>query len=262
RREPGSIRSSSTLRISYSQDAIDCGALKYLTHARRPLDDDAVDPLPTTQSEMEAAIVLTGESGSTVYDPPLLETSRLQLDLGADRTAIAAHAQQLEPDPVIRTVRNVAVNDRRLILIGDDDILLTTIPEVGERHRAPVVQIRRANLFRNIHPAGDAAIQIDSRWLVSRETRISERRPARGVFKQSPIGARDLRHRIPVAPVAIRRDEAVGDEELVSAVVVEIAELRAPGPAGIGDLTFRDVAKPLRFGHLVQSQIVVLEQIS
>ena len=64
--------------------------------------------------------------------------------------------------------------------------------------------------------------------------------------KKRAVRAGDLRHRVPVALVAIGRDEAVGDEQLVGAVVVEVTELRAPRPARVGDRALGDVAEAAR----------------
>ena len=82
------------------------------------------------------------------------------------------------------------------------------------------------------------------------------------VLEQTAVGAGDLRHRVPVALLSICGDEAVRDEELVRAIIVEITELRAPRPARVGDRSFGNIAKATRVGHLVQPQVVVLKEVT
>src|SRR5947207_2413788 len=114
---------ASARRLDDRDKSIDSGTLQHLLRSRRPIDDDAIHPLVGTKPKMQAPIVLAGESGSAIDDASLGEISRLDHYLGADRTAIAARTDEPEGDPVTAAVRIVAIQHRRLILIGDDHIL-------------------------------------------------------------------------------------------------------------------------------------------
>src|SRR6185503_16111146 len=156
------------LRLCHGGEGIDNWALQHLLRSRRPVNHDAVDPLARAKSEVNAPVVLAGESGSAVDDATLGEIARLEHHLGADRAPVAASADETEPNPVAAAVRVVAVQDRRLVLIGDDDILRAATGEVGDCHGAAVVEVIHAYVARDVDPAGDAAIEIDPRSLVSR----------------------------------------------------------------------------------------------
>src|SRR4051812_24126150 len=109
---------ASALRLGDGHDAIDRRARPHLLRARRPLDDDAIDPLVGTQAEVKAAIVLAGESRTAVDDTTLAQISCLDQNLGADGAAIAAGPDQLETDPVVGAVGKIAIEHGGLILIG------------------------------------------------------------------------------------------------------------------------------------------------
>src|SRR5690349_23381713 len=112
----------SASRLRDGHKLIDRWPLEILGQPRRPMNDDAIDPLVVAEPEMQPAIVLTREAGSTVDDAPLREITRLEHDFRADRAAVAARSNERERDPVIAAVRIVAVEQRRLILIGHDDV--------------------------------------------------------------------------------------------------------------------------------------------
>jgi hypothetical protein len=53
---------ASALRLGNGDKAIYGRAVQYLNHPGWPLNHDAIDPLVVTETEMEAAIVLTREA--------------------------------------------------------------------------------------------------------------------------------------------------------------------------------------------------------
>ena len=57
-----------------------------------------------------------------------------------------------------------------------------------------------------------------------------------------------------------RGDEAVGDEDVVQSVVVEVADLRAPGPPSVAHHALRNVLELPQFGKQVEAQVVPLKQ--
>src|SRR3954462_5609492 len=225
------------------------------------MNHDAIDPFTCPKSEVDAAIVLAGEAGSAVHDPPLGKPTRLEHHLGAYCTAIAARPHEAEADPVIAAVRIVSIKDGGLVLIGDDYVLPAMVPQIRYSNAAPVVEIVRPHAGGNVDPPGYAAVEIDPRPLVPGETRVPECRPRRCVLEKSRIGAGDLRHRIPVTPARISGDESVRDEELVRPIVIEIPELRTPRPACVRHGALGDIAEPSRLVHLVEAKVVVLEQV-
>jgi hypothetical protein len=154
---------ASAPRLGDGDDAVYRRAPQYLRRAaRRPVDDDAVHPLPSPEPEVQPPVVLARESRPAVDDPPLCEISRLEHHLGADRAAIAARADEPEGDPVVGAVGIAAIQHRWLILVRDDHVDGAAIGEVGERHRAAVVQVRHADRLRHIHPPRDPAIEVDA----------------------------------------------------------------------------------------------------
>src|SRR5260221_554432 len=84
--------------------------------------------------------------------------------------------------------------------------------------------------------------------------------PLASMTTSAPMALRLLR--VPIVHVGVGGDEAVGDEQLIRSVIVEITELRAPRPTGIGDSTLRNVAKAPRLEHLVETQVVVLKDVT
>src|SRR3954470_11519735 len=143
---------SSALRLGDGDDPVYGRTGYHLLHPRRPLDDHAIHPLVGAESEVQAAVVLAGESRSAVDDAALAQIACLDRHLGADRAAIAAGAYQLESDPVVGAVRKIAVDESGLVLVGDDDVHRAAIPQVGERHRSSVVKVGRTDLLRDVDP--------------------------------------------------------------------------------------------------------------
>src|SRR5204862_3083680 len=177
-------RSQASRRSSHGlvdrHDAISGGARDHLSRSRWPLDGDAIDPLALAEPEVWAPVVLAGESGPAVDDATLHEVAGLDRHLGADRAAVAARADELELDPVVGRIGLVAIEDGRLVLIGDDDIHRAAVGEVGHGHGASVVQVVHADAVRHVDPAGDSAIEVHARALVARQTRVAERGPRAG----------------------------------------------------------------------------------
>src|SRR5687768_1906764 len=95
---------ASAARLGDGHHRVDARAGQHLPRPRRPLNDDAVDPLARSETEMQPAIVLTRESRSAVDNTSLAQITRLHEHLGADRAAIAARADELEANPVVRAV--------------------------------------------------------------------------------------------------------------------------------------------------------------
>src|SRR5258705_5489586 len=66
------------LRLRHSRKPIDGWALQHLLCPRRPMNHDPVHPLTRAESEVDAPVVLAGESRSPVNDSALGQIARLE----------------------------------------------------------------------------------------------------------------------------------------------------------------------------------------
>ena len=180
---------------------------------------------------MQAPLILRRESAAPGNFLHLLLAIPEQRDLRADRAAIALRSFQLKFDPLVLRRHRVLVNQQRPSLIGDDHIEHAAIPQIRQRHRAPVVRIRDADCLRHIDKFPAAIVQPDVLRLIARQTAPFHRRPVLGVVDNGAVSAGNLGKVVPVAAIAIERDVAVGQIQIQRAVVVQIAELRAETPA-------------------------------
>src|SRR5690242_13603487 len=98
-----------TLRLRDGAHLVDRRILQMLNSTRRPIDRDALDPVATPEAEVQPPIVLTRESRSAIDHTALGEIARFDDHLGTDGAVVAPGANELEADPVIRTVRRVSI---------------------------------------------------------------------------------------------------------------------------------------------------------
>src|SRR5207302_2176528 len=96
---------------------------------------------------------------------------------------------------------------------------------------APLVLVGDTAPGGDVAPARQAAVHEHPRSLVPGQARRADGGPGSRIFEDGPVRARDLRRRVPVAPIAVARHVAVDDEQLVPAVIVQVAELGSPGPS-------------------------------
>src|ERR1051325_7517783 len=111
----------------------------------------------------------------------------------------------------------------------------SAVEQIGADAGPSVQPIGHARLRRDVLELAVAAIQEDARALVARQAGAADRGPIPRVLEDVALCAGDLGHRVPVALRRVAGDEAVGDDEIEQAVVVQVAELRAPRPARIRD---------------------------
>src|SRR5258708_16252474 len=107
--------------------------LQLLLGTGGPVDDDSVDPIAPTDAEMEPPIVLACEAHAAIHDPSLRDAARLDDHLRADGASIAPRTDELEPNPVIRGVRRVAVQHPRLPLVRHDHVHCSTLQPLPAR---------------------------------------------------------------------------------------------------------------------------------
>src|SRR5712664_3602808 len=110
---------TSAPRLGDSVELVHREMLQHLLRARRPVDDDAVDPFAATDPEVQTPVVLAGEPHSTVDDAPLRKSppACLHHHLGTDRAPVAARSHEPEGDPVVRAVGLIAVAHTGLVLV-------------------------------------------------------------------------------------------------------------------------------------------------
>ena len=215
---------------------------------------------------MQPPIVLTAEPHPTIHDLALADCPELDRHLGADRAAIAARADEFEPNPMCVPGRgSVPIQQWPALFVRDHDIQLPAIEEIGHRDRPPVEEVRDSCRLRNIHELSRAArpcIHQYPRALVAGEAGAADGWPVLRVFEDVALRAGDLRHRIPVIARRVGGDEAVRHDEIEQPVVVQVAELRAPRPPRVGDDAGRDFVKTSELLQEIEPQVVALKQES
>src|SRR5215467_4459855 len=105
---------------------------------------------------MYASLVLGAETTATGNLLHLLMTIPEQTHLSTDRTAITCRALELETDPLVLGRHVVFINEQRSSLIRDHNIEHATIPQINERHRAPVKNVTRSHCLRHVHKLAGA----------------------------------------------------------------------------------------------------------
>src|SRR5688572_29830901 len=101
----------------------------------------------------------------------------MQLDVGADRTAIAGTAFELELNPVTARLDGVAVNEQRSALVRDDDVEDAAIPQIRERDGAAVEGIPGADHLGDVGQAPGAIVDPHALPFVAGEAAAAHRRP-------------------------------------------------------------------------------------
>ncbi len=115
-----------------------------------------------TESEVEPALILRAEARAARDLLHLLPPVPEDFDLRADRAPVAARLRrrrrpgsrpEIERDPLAVRRDVVPVQQQRSALVGDDDVEHAAAAEVGERDRAAVVAIGRADHLRDVDEA-------------------------------------------------------------------------------------------------------------
>src|ERR1044071_3048526 len=97
--------------LSNGHESVNQRSSDDLLSARRPVDHNAIDPLAFAKAEMQATIILAGESHSAINDTSLTQISRFDRHLSANCAAIAMRGHEVECDPVVRAVRLIAIHN-------------------------------------------------------------------------------------------------------------------------------------------------------
>src|SRR6266513_1620071 len=262
RKETGYRGSRLASKLGDGMHAVRGRVLDGLHRARGPMNDCAVHLRGPPQPEVEPTVVLARESGASVHDLELAGPARDEEHLRPDGAAVRAGARELERDAVIAGRHRVLVDQRRLPLVRHHHVEHAAVEQVDQRDGAAVVLVGHADLGGDVAPSCQAVVYEHTRSLVPRQAGGSDGRPGARVLEQVAVRPGDLRHGVPVALVPVARHVAVGDEQLVAAVVVEIAELCAPGPARVGQHPFGGLLEPAELGEKVEAQVVSVKQVA
>src|SRR5262245_10520016 len=242
------IVSGMTLRLLQFVDFVGLRRADGLCFPRGPADFDAVNDRDFAKAEMQAPLVLDEESAAARHFLRLLHAVPEQTDLRADGAAIARHAFQLEVDPFVFGRDCAFVKQRGAFLIRDYHIELAAVGEIGQRDRAPVVNIGHADDLRDLFELSRAVVDPDLFLLVTRQTAVVHRRPVLRVGDDRRVAARYFRIVVPVTGVPVRRDITIDQVDVLIAIVVQIAELRAPAPAADLDAQVASQVVELQIG--------------
>ncbi len=172
---------------------------------------------------------------------------------------------QLELDPGVLGRDGVLVDQQRPALVGDEHVEDAAVPEVDQGHGAAVVGVGVADRLGDLGELPRAVVEPDLLLLVAREALALHRRPVLGVGDDRAVAAGDhARTRTSSSSPRLGRDVAVGQEQVLSAVVVQVAELRPEAPAAqldaqrVGEvLVLERVARRPLLGH---PEVVPLDQ--
>ena len=182
------------------------------------------------KSKVKPAIILRREAASARDLLNLLLIVPRQLNLRANRTAIAHGSLQVEFNPVISRRYRVFIQEQRPALVGNNYIQNSAIPQVSHRDGTSVIGIRDTDSLRNIDKLAGSIIQPYMLLLIAGKASAVHRRPVFGVSDDRGISASDLREVIPIALGAVERNVAVRQVEIKRAIIIQVAELRAKAP--------------------------------
>ena len=189
-----------------------------------PTDAEGVDRVRLAKAKVHRGVVAGEEPGHRVGQADLFPRLALNLDCGAQPGAVAPGTGQADDDAVA-LVAQVAVNARRLVNVGHDEVEVAVAVEVavgGGVAHALMGKAPRLGSVLKLQIALVAKGEVD---LLHRGLR----------FPQFPLGLADehLRGDRDVG-VGDHARGAVGDVNIDAAVVVEVGQLDGPAPVRPG----------------------------
>src|SRR5262249_23379559 len=217
------IVSGMTLRLLQFVDFIGLRRADGLYFPGGPAYLDPINGRRLPQAEMQSSLVLRAESAAASDFLRLLLAVPEQTNLSADGAAIARHAFQLEVDPFVFGGDGIFVKQRGAFLIRDYHIELAAVGEIGQRDRAPVINIGHADDLRDLFELSRAVVDPDLFLLVTRQTAVVHRRSVLRVGDDRRVAARYFRIVVPVTGVSVRRDITIDQVDVLIAIVVQIA---------------------------------------
>ena len=166
-------------------------------------------------------------------------TFRNQCDSRADCVSVAVCARQFDLQPVILASGFIAIEGAILSLVGDVDVEVTIIIEVGDGQSPSVVNVGQADLFSDLRKHLVPVVAPDSGGLIAGEGRIPHRWPVLGVDRIKPgLGHRGRQF----GEVLVSGDPgnvSVGHHDIEVPIVVVIPEFPRPAPAAVVDFSLK-----------------------
>ena len=162
----------------------------------------------------------------------------------------------------MRSLDLVPVQDQGTVLIGHDHVQDAPVEQVGQGDAPAVIPVVHADGFRHVVEARGAVVQVEPRPLEARKALIAHGRPVPHVLEDIVVAHGNPRHLVPVVRLRVGGDEAVGHEKVHETIVVQVAELGAPGPPRVGDFSFGNIDHPAVFRDQVAPEIVPLEKVA
>src|SRR5580765_4716485 len=132
------VRSLSLSEAARGRDAAAFGDLvgrpggdgfHFITHAARPLDDEAVGLRVGTEAERDGQLGLREIARAGLHEPPVLVATGENADARADAVAIRLHAAQLHAERVTAGRRIHTVKERGPVVRRDDDVRVAVVVE-------------------------------------------------------------------------------------------------------------------------------------
>src|ERR1051325_8392071 len=250
------------LRLGDDVQPVHGGVRERLHTARGPANARAVHLRALAEAEVDPAVVLARESRAPVHDLELARPARDEQHLRSDGAAVRARAHELERNPVVARRTAGLVHERRLALVRHHDVEHTAIEQIRQGDGPAVVLVGHPYGGGDVDPSRQAAVHQHARSLVAGEAGSADRRPAERVLEPVALGAGVFGHRVPVAGGAVGGDVPVDDDQLVASVVVEVAELRAPGPPRVGDDPLGGLLEPTQLRQELEAQVVAVKQVA
>ena len=211
-------------RLANGEPAVDLSGFDPGDPVRRtgPPDLDGPDLRIPAQTEMQGRRSL-GQIGAAETDLLDLPTpARMHRDPGTDGERVRMPALEIDRQPAIVRPEDIAVDRRRRVVVGDQDVDPAVAVIVGADRAPALARVADAQFGRAL---GEGAVS---------------------VRHEQPGGIVEERGVLPVPsdifllqPVSVRLGPghavAIGVEEVDMAVIVEIGETRPPAPAALPD---------------------------
>src|SRR5262245_41513066 len=169
--------------------------------SRRPTNHRLLDVRVLPQTEMQAALILRGESATTRDLLHLLLPIPEQPYLCANGAAVANAAFQRKRDPLVIRLYGVLVEQQRPFLIANHHVQHATIPQIGERHGTAIVGVSDPDRWRYVKELSGAIVDPDVFLLIAGQTAALHRRPVLRIGDDGGVAPRHFREIVPVAAV-------------------------------------------------------------
>src|SRR4030095_4330190 len=115
-----------------------------LAAAARPRHFDTLSTFALPQTKVRAQVTLRQIAARARNLPNLGNSSRPQLDASTHRIAIASGAHELEHDKMMTRVALIAEQQGWIAVVGDNNVEVAIVVEVGKRGSTPGVWSRES----------------------------------------------------------------------------------------------------------------------